>query len=138
MLTREDYLMISERQREGVYLKDIAAELGVHPRTVRCALKRGSKRARPARKKDRTPAEQRASMRWAQRLKRVFQIDVETCPKCGGTVKIIASIEDPPVIERILAHLASKDLPGLWPQSRAPPVCVQRTGRPAKRTGLHH
>jgi len=35
-------------------------------------------------------------MRWAKRLKRVFQIDVEICPNCGGTVKIIASIEDPP------------------------------------------
>jgi len=41
MLTREDYLMISERRRQGVFLKDIAAELGVHPRTVRRALKRG-------------------------------------------------------------------------------------------------
>ncbi len=77
-------------------------------------------------------------MRWAQRLKRVFQIDVETCPSCGGTVKIIASIEDPPVIERILNHLASKDLPGLWAASRAPPVYVHRTGRPTEHTGLHH
>jgi transposase len=42
MLTREDYLMISERHRQGVYLKDIAAELGVHPRTVRRALQRGA------------------------------------------------------------------------------------------------
>jgi len=42
MLTREDYLMISERRREGVFIKDIATELGVHPRTVRRALKRGS------------------------------------------------------------------------------------------------
>ena len=73
-----------------------------------------------------------------QRLKRVFQIDVETCPSCGGTVKIIASIEDPPVIERILNHLASKELPGLWAESRAPPVCVYRTGRPAGRTGSSH
>ncbi len=61
-------------------------------------------------------------MRWAKRPKRVFQIDVETCPNCGGTVQIIDSIEDPPVIERILTHLASKDLPGLWAESRAPPV----------------
>ena len=89
---------------------------------------RGGKRAKPAREKDRTPAEQQASMRWAQRLKRVFQIDVETCPECGGSVKIIACIEDPPVIDRILRHLASKDLPGLWPQSRAPPTL--RTGLP--------
>ena len=42
MLTREDYLMISERRREGFFIKDIAAELGVHPKTVRRALKRGS------------------------------------------------------------------------------------------------
>ena len=30
----------------------------------------------------------------ALRLKRVFQIDVETCPNCGGTVQIIASTRD--------------------------------------------
>jgi len=34
--------MIQERIRQGVYVKDVAAELGVHPRTVSRALKRGS------------------------------------------------------------------------------------------------
>jgi hypothetical protein len=29
---------------------------------------------------------------WAQRLKRVFKIDIETCDQCGGTVKVIACI----------------------------------------------
>ena len=38
------------------------------------------------------------SMTWAQRLKRVFSIDIEKCEKCGGPVRIIASIEDPDVI----------------------------------------
>jgi hypothetical protein len=56
-------------------------------------------------------------------------VDVETCPSCGGSVKVIASIEDPPVIEQIVTHLAKKDLPGLWPESRAPP---------AKSVGLLH
>jgi rRNA maturation endonuclease Nob1 len=41
---------------------------------------------------DQTPAEKRASRTWAKRLKRVFDIDIETCEKCGGNVKIIASI----------------------------------------------
>ena len=50
---------------------------------------------------DPTPAERRASMSWAQRLKRVFSIDIETCSKCGGTVKVIACIEDPAVIDKI-------------------------------------
>ena len=41
---------------------------------------------------DQTPAEKRASMTWAKRLKRVFDIDIETCDKCGGDIRIIASI----------------------------------------------
>jgi hypothetical protein len=61
-------------------------------------------------------------MRWVQRIKRVFQIDAETCPNCGGSVKSIASIEDPPVIERIRGHQVSKNLPGLRPDSPAPPA----------------
>ena len=47
-------------------------------------------------------------MTWAQRLKRVFNIDIETCSECGGDVRIIASIEDPVVIRKILAHLDEK------------------------------
>jgi hypothetical protein len=35
------------------------------------------------------------------------------CPQCGGSLKIIAAIEDPPVIAKILTHL---HLP-----ARAPP-----------------
>ncbi len=37
-------------------------------------------------------------MTWAQRLKRVFNIDIETCSECGGAVKVIACIEDPVAI----------------------------------------
>ena len=47
-------------------------------------------------------------MTWAQRLKRVFNIDIETCPACGGSVRIVACIEDPEVIGKILVHLAGK------------------------------
>lgn len=35
-------------------------------------------------------------MTWAQCLKRVFGIDIETCPACGGAMWIIACIEDLP------------------------------------------
>lgn len=38
-------------------------------------------------------------MTWA------LDIDIETCPTCGGTGRIIACIEDPDVIEKILTHL---------------------------------
>jgi hypothetical protein len=32
-----------------------------------------------------TPAQRHVAMTWAQRLKRVFNIDVETCRACGGS-----------------------------------------------------
>ena len=41
-------------------------------------------------------------MTWAQRLKRVFGIDIKMCGKCGGKVKVVAAIEEPAVIEKIL------------------------------------
>jgi hypothetical protein len=63
-------------------------------------------------------------MTWMQRLKRVFNIDIETCERCKGQVKIIACIEDPAVIERILAHLNGKAPSAelaLVPEGRGPP-----------------
>ena len=42
MLTKEDYMHITMQHERGVFKKDIAAELGVSPRTVSRALKRGS------------------------------------------------------------------------------------------------
>ena len=78
----------------------------------------------PAEPDDRTFMERRASMTWAQRLKRVFNIDIETCRHCQGPVKIIACIEDPVVIEKILSHLRSKaeTQAMLLPPARAPPA----------------
>ena len=73
---------------------------------------------------DQTPAERQESMTWAQRMKRVFNIDIETCSECGGAVKVIACIEDPEVIAKILTHLDEKAASagqGLWPECRAPP-----------------
>ena len=57
-----------------------------------------------------TPVASHAAMNWAQRLKRVFDIDIETCRVCGGSMKVIAFIEDPPVIKKILTHLRAKGL----------------------------
>ncbi len=39
-------------------------------------------------------------------LKRVLDIDLEHCSKCGGDLKIIATIEEPAVIAMILTRLA--------------------------------
>jgi hypothetical protein len=52
-----------------------------------------------------TPTPRHVAMSWARRLKRVFGIQIEGCARCGGKLTIIASIEEPAVIARILAHL---------------------------------
>ena len=59
-----------------------------------------------------------ARMGWARLLKRVFDLDLEHCPQCGGEFRIIAAIEEPAVIARILTHLG---LP-----ARAPPRAPAR------------
>jgi ribosomal protein S27E len=74
----------------------------------------------------RSAAERHAAMTWAQRLKRVFNIDIEVCSRCGGSVRVIACIEDEDIIDRILAHLREKEqniptLPLLVPPTRASP-----------------
>lgn len=41
MISKEDYAVIKALRKRGVYVKDIAVELGVHPKTVSRALGRG-------------------------------------------------------------------------------------------------
>ena len=64
-------------------------------------------------------------MSWAPLLKRVFDIDVEHCPDCGGLEDhrrpfdtLRTGIEDPPVIVKILSHRG--------PPTRAPPRAPAR------------
>ena len=94
-----------------------------------CALVTPARRGRDNKTKtsgpeDATPVASHAAMNWAQRLKRVFDIDIETCRDCGGSMKVIACIEDPLVIKKILTHLRGKgrylEVAAL-PPSRAPP-----------------
>jgi transposase len=49
MLSQEDYMAIKALKRRGVYNVDIAAELGVHPKTVSRALKREGAPGQPRR-----------------------------------------------------------------------------------------
>ncbi len=64
-------------------------------------------------------------MTWMQRLKRVFAIDIETCPKCGGKLRVYRralkrDIEDPDVIVTILEHIQTREA-AEPSQPRAPP-----------------
>jgi len=63
---------------------------------------------------------------WARLLKRVFDIDIEHCPHCGGALKIIAAILEKAAITKILDHLG---LP-----ARAPPRASAQNFNPFEPT----
>ena len=65
-----------------------------------------------------------------QRLKRVFHIDIERCGVCGGTLRVIACIETPELIERILTHLAARSTASINPPAH------RRRVRPELNPGL--
>jgi len=59
---------------------------------------------------------------WAQLLKRVFEIDVLKCPRCGGRMRILAAINPPETIHKILDCLG---LP-----TRPPPIAAASPADP--------
>ncbi len=62
---------------------------------------------------------QRARAAWARLIRKVYEADPLECPQCKGPMRIIALIDDPGVVRRILAHR------GLWApkaSERSPPI----------------
>jgi len=65
---------------------------------------------------------------WAELLRRVYAVDILTCPRCGGVRRLLAAIQDPDSIERVLraigARCRARGLPWQAPElavARAPP-----------------
>jgi len=58
---------------------------------------------------------------WAELLRRVFGVEIFTCPNCGGARRLLAAIQDPDSIERVLRAMGLPfDVPELA-VARAPP-----------------
>lgn len=57
--------------------------------------------------------------RWAELIRRIYEVDPLVCPRCGGTMRIIAFLTEPGVIRAILKHLAAKGL-----DARSPPAAA--------------
>jgi len=47
-----------------------------------------------------------ARYRWAELLRRIYEVDPLACPRCAALMRIVAVITDPAVITRILVHRA--------------------------------
>jgi hypothetical protein len=60
---------------------------------------------------------------WSRLIQKIYEVDPLTCPRCQGKMRVIAFIEDPEVVKKILKHL------DLWefkqpprPIAHAPPA----------------
>lgn len=51
------------------------------------------------------PAVSAARKRWADLLRRVYEVDPLVCPRCASTMRVVSFITQPHVIKRILEHL---------------------------------
>ena len=61
------------------------------------------------------PISKELKKRWSYFIRKVYETDPLTCPKCQREMRIISFIDQPGVIKKILQHL------GLWEDSQAPP-----------------
>ena len=68
------------------------------------------------------PIPPRTNWLWAELMQRSFGFDVFACARCGDRLELIALIEDPKVIGRILSHLGlPTEVPAARP-ARSPPL----------------
>lgn len=96
----------------GVFAPNSKLRKRIVPKRRRRAPERhAAKPDKPTPTVNRFQGQPQAPLTWAQRLKRVFNIDITLCPRCGGTLRVIADVTDPDVIRTILDHLAAQPPP---------------------------
>jgi hypothetical protein len=62
-----------------------------------------------------TPYRKKCRANWARLIQKIYEIDPLTCPNCGGTMRVLAFIEEAAVIRKILDNL------GLWDVAKRQP-----------------
>jgi len=51
-----------------------------------------------------------------------FDIEVLACPRCGNRMRLVATIEDPRIVEQILTHLGLPSEPVRADPAQPPPA----------------
>ena len=93
------------------YYKSLPDSTECSPQTVstnRDALARRGKHTNKAaeEKIEQAPSQRHVAMTWVQRIKRVFNINIDICQSYDA-MKFIACIEDSEVVNKVLTHLDS-------------------------------
>ena len=47
--------------------------------------------------------------RWANLIRRVYEVDPLVCPRCGAEMRVVGFITEPRLIRRILDHIRKRD-----------------------------
>jgi hypothetical protein len=65
---------------------------------------------------------QRAALRrrWANLIRRVYEVEPLVCRRCGAEMRVVSFITDPRVVKRIVDHLRKRDRPARPPPPRVP------------------
>jgi hypothetical protein len=69
--------------------------------------------------------------RWAELIRRVYEVDPLVCPRCGGEMRVIGFITQPALIDRILDHLRKRDKASRTTRPPPPPHSPQPVASPA-------
>jgi hypothetical protein len=92
----------------------------IPPNCAKSTRKQTREGEKAPRKKPKNRARTNPYIRWSELLRRSYGIDIFTCPHCNGRRRILAFLEDPVVVHKILDHL------GLPKEPRAPQAAARR------------
>ncbi len=68
------------------------------------------------------PPQRLPAKKWRDLIRQVWHTDPLRCPKCRSAMRVIAVIDDPRIVEKILRHLGAWSDPTAHPQARPPPT----------------
>ncbi len=58
-----------------------------------------------------TLSEKKSKQTWARLIKKIYEVDLLICPKCGFEMAVLAIITNPEEIQKILTHLRKNKSP---------------------------
>lgn len=136
MIRKEDFAVIKTLSEHGVYQKDIAAELGVHPKTVSRALKRNGapKRERKRRGSQLAPCQAKIDHLLSEGVwnVRVILQEIQVDGYCGGYSILREYIQPKRALRPGKATVRFETKPGEQMQSDWGEIHVDVAGRATK------
>ena len=84
------------------------------------------------------PVPRRTNWLWAQLMQRSFGFDVVACPRCWDRLELVALIQAPAVIRRILSHLGLPTEVPAAPSRAASTATARAIGAVVRRRRRHH